>query len=103
MILEKTYHLDIGKLHTIYLIEVYLQLMMRIVINERNSRSVKNNERVPKINYRSRKEYSVKDVILEKRIIYNSSIMIVTYTIHNITNLQACYYMQLVEVRSIVQ
>ena len=89
--IEKGKGLVIGKLRTIQLIEADMQILMRIIINERNRGRIEVNPRISKCNYRSRSGYSIKDVILEKRIVYDHSILKKNTTIYNITELQVCY------------
>ena len=76
---------------------------MRIFINKRNRRRIETDPRILKYNYRSRKGYSIKDIILEKRIACDNSIMIGYYVIHNIRDLQSCYDRYLVKISSLVQ
>ena len=71
----------------IQLIEADLQILIRIFVNERNSGRIETNLRISKCDYRSRKEYSIKDVILEKRISYDNSIITGKHNVYNITDL----------------
>ena len=75
---------------------------MRILVNERNSRRIETDSRISKYSYRLRKGYSIKDVILEKRISYENSIITGYHTIHNMIDLQAYYDRQLAEISSLV-
>ena len=64
---------------------------MRIFLNHRNSENIENDIRLSKFNYILRKYYLIKTTLLEKRLIYDSSIQNNYLTIHNITDLEACY------------
>ena len=66
--LEKGKDPVVDKLHTIQLIEVDLQLLMRILINIRNKLSIETYERVSKYYYRLRTNYLIENIILEKRL-----------------------------------
>ena len=81
----------IRKLRTIQLIEADLQILMIIFINERNSGRIEIDPMISKYNYGSRKGYSIENAILEKRIVYNNSLLMGNHTIHNMTDLQSCY------------
>jgi len=81
----------LGKLRTIQLIEANLQLVMRILVNNRNKYRIERDSRIAKSNYESRPRYSIDNAILEKWLIYDNSILIRKQTIHNMTDLQACY------------
>jgi len=70
----------IGKLHIIQLIEADLQLLMRIFIGQRNYSKIENDSRVSKYNFSSRPKYSIETELLEKRLMYNASILIMTNT-----------------------
>ena len=43
------------------------------------------------MNYGSRLKYSINNAILEKRLLYNQAKIIMEPTVHNITDLEACY------------
>ena len=64
---------------------------MRIFLGSRNKKVIEGNERISKYNYRSRQEYSIEEVILEKILIYNISRMNKKLTAHMITDLKAYY------------
>ena len=56
----------LGKLRTIQLIEADLQLVMRILVNNRNKYRIERDSRIAKSNYGSSPRYSIDDAILEK-------------------------------------
>ena len=72
-------------------------------MNNRNKYKTEADHRIAKSNYGSRLNYLIEDAILEKRLIYNNSIVIGKYNIHNMTDLQSCYDRQLAEIGSIVE
>ena len=101
--IEKNKRAVIGKLWTIQLIEVDLQLVMRIYINTRNKGKIENDPRVSKCNYSLRLKYSIETAILEKQLIYNTSTLNYKHIIYNITDLEAYFNRQLPNVGSIMQ
>ena len=103
IILEKGKGPIIGKLRTIQLYEADLQLLMRIFIGGRNDDSIERDERISKFNYGSRKAYSIEEALLEKRLMYDTSIRDSQTMIHNISDLKACYDRQLPNIGGMVQ
>ena len=55
-----------GKLRIIELIKSDVQILIRIIVNQRNKGKIKSNPRIAKSNYRSRSKYSIENVILKK-------------------------------------
>ena len=68
---------------------------MRILINIRNKFRTEKDQRVGNGNYRPRPQYSIEDTILEKRLVYDKSLLMGNNNIHNIIDLQVYYNMQL--------
>ena len=101
--LEKGKGPVVDKLYTIQIIEVDLQLLIRILANTKNKLSIETNKRVLKYNYRLRTNYSIKNAILEKRLWYDNSLLQGKTIIHNMTDLKAYYDWQLLEVGYIVE
>ena len=64
---------------------------MRIFIEMRYQNEMEHNNRFLRHNYGSRKSYSIDEVILERRLIYNISRITMEPIIHVITDLSACY------------
>ena len=93
----------LGKIRTIKLIEANIQLIMRFFVNIRNKGRIELDERVSKIYYRSRTGNSIEDVILEKILVFDNSIVIISHTIYSMTDLQACYDRQLSKIGAIGQ
>ena len=93
----------LGKLRKIQLIEADLQITMRIVINVRDKWNLESDDRVFNINYGSRPGCSIEDAILEKRLVFDNSLVIVNHTTYEMTDLKACYDRKLSKIGSIVQ
>ena len=85
--IKKGKGLIVGKLQTIQLIEADLQLLMRILVNNRNKFKIETDYRIVKSNYRSRLNYSIDNAILEKRLVFNNSMIIGKYSIYNMADL----------------
>ena len=81
----------LGKLRTITLIKADLQYIMRIYLEDLKEELIELDNRFSKLNYGSRKNYSIKLVILEKRLTFDHSILSRNIVIYNLTNLQSCY------------
>ena len=73
------------------MIEADLQLLMRILVNTRNKRSIELDPWVSNCNYSSRANYSIENAILEERLWYDNSLLKGKKTVHNMTDLTACY------------
>ena len=72
--LEKGKGLVLGKLWTMQLIEIDLQLLMRIYVGERNKDKIKEDSRLSKFNCRSKFSYSIEMPSLEKRFMHNATV-----------------------------
>jgi len=99
--IDKGKGLVVRKLRIIQLIEADLQLVMRIIFNQ-NKHSIERNKRVLKNNFRSRLDYSIKLVILHKRLVYDNNKFTNKVIVHNMIDLEVCYDRQLAPIRSIV-
>ena len=84
------------------MIEVDIQLLIRILINTRNKFRIEKDNGVSKSNYRLWLYYSLENSALEKRLVYNNSLLAGNHNIYNMTDLQACYDRQLVQIELIV-
>ena len=91
------------KRRLIQLIESDLQSMMCLFTAEQIENRIDNDNRIFKANYGSRKKYSIENIILEKWLICDMCKQDCKHTTHNITDLQACYDRQLLNICSIVQ
>ena len=78
-------------------------MKMRIFLKYWVKERIEQDPRISKVNYWSRSKYSIENVILEKRIIYDHSALTYEKTIYNMTDLEACYNRQLLNIRSIIQ
>ena len=52
---------------------------------------IEKDSRISKVNYRLKGKYSIENVILEKQIIYEYSVLTYQYIIYNMVDLEACY------------
>ena len=93
----------LGKLRTIQLIKADLQLLMRFFVNTRNKSSIETDERISKSNYGSRPGYSIQDAILEKKLVFDNSLVTGQHSIYAMTDLQAAYDRQFSKIGSVVQ
>ena len=64
---------------------------MRVFINKRTTLKIENGIRILKASYRSRSEDSIKDSILEKRLLSDTSTQNIELIIYNIIDLEAYY------------
>ena len=91
IILDKGKGLVLGKLWIIQLIKADFQLLMKTFLQNRNNSNIKQNNNISKFNFGSRRHYSINDILLEKRLVYNTSMWIREKRIYMITDLVACY------------
>ena len=95
--------LVLGKLRIITLIEADLQYIMRIFLGDEVEEMIENDDRFSNPNYGSRKNYSIESALLEKRMIYDNSMLSGKETIYTITDLQSYYDRQLAEIGGILE
>jgi len=93
----------LGKLRIITLIEADLQYVMRIYLSDEEEEIIENDNRFSKANYGLRRNYSIESALLEKRLIFDNSMISGKETVYTITDLQACYDRQLAEIGEIVE
>jgi len=74
-----------------------------VFLGERNQGRIEYNDRIFKFNYRSQKGYSIDEIILEKRLIYNISMREGSPTLYIIIDLELYYDKQLSNIASIVE
>jgi len=60
-------------------------------------------DRFSSANYGLRKNFSIKTAILEKRLIFDTSLLSLKPTIYNLTDLKSCYNRQLLNIERIVE
>ena len=101
--IEKGKRPYIDKLRIIELIEGDLQLIIRIYVGLRNDRNIQKNKNISYFNFGSRKNYSIKSALLEKRLIYDSSKYNNEITIHLLSDLEACYDRQIPSIGGMVE
>jgi len=93
----------LGKLRIITLIKADLQYIMRIYLGDENEELIERDSRFSKANYSSRKNYSIESALLEKRLIFNNSMLSGKETIYTLTDLQSCYDCQLANIGGIIE
>ena len=93
----------LGKLRFIALIEGDSQINMRMHLASNKEELIENNSRFSKANCGSRKNYSIETAILQKRLIFDNSLIEIKSSIYNFTDLKSCYDRQLANVGSIVE
>ena len=92
-----------GKLRTITLIEADLQCIMRACFSDDEEEKIEYDEKFSKANYGSRKNYSIESAILEKRLVFDDSLLSNKKTMHRLTDLKSCYYRQLVNIGGLTE
>ena len=80
------------------LIEADLQHAMRTYLNDNKEELIEEDERISKSNHGSRKNYSIENVILEKRLAMGKSLISCKKTISHLTDLKSCYDWQLANI-----
>jgi len=103
VMIEKGKGIVLGKLRIITLIEADLQYMMRIYLGDEEEEMIEHDSRFSRANYGSQKNYSIESAILEKRLIFDNSMISGKDTMYAITDLQSCYDRQLAEIGGIVE
>ena len=93
----------LGKLQNLQLIEGDLQIMMRMFLFADGKELIEKDPRFSKANYRLRLNYSIKTALLEKRIIFDNSMLTMENTICTFTDLKVCYDRQLVNLGGIIE
>ena len=101
--LEKGKGLILGKLWNIILIEGNLQIRIRIFLYSNKEELIEKDDCFSKANYSSRKNYSIESAILEKRIIFDNSLITLKLTVYNLTDLKSYYNRQLPNLGSIIK
>ena len=81
----------LGKLQTIQLVEANLQLLIWVFIRNRNKIEIEKDDCYSKFNFRLRKYFSIEEVLMKKRLIYNCSIVTQKPIIYVITDLTTYY------------
>ena len=68
----------------------------------RNQNIMEGDNRLSEFNFRSRQNYSINEVLIEKRLIYDSSMIIEEKSVYIVTDLSTYYDRQLANVSSIL-
>ena len=66
-------------------------MLIRLFMNEKTQENIKNNKRLSKTNYISRKGYLIENLILEKWLLCNYSAKKILLIAYNIIDLEVCY------------
>ena len=77
--------------------------MIRIFLCTDGEELIEKDPRFSKANYGSRLNYSIETALLEKRIIFDNSMLTMENTIYTFTDLKACYNKQLINLGSIIE
>ena len=64
---------------------------MRIFLKVQNKGQIERDYRLSKFNFGSRPTYTINEVLLEKRLLFDSTVRNQKQTINTITDLEACY------------
>ena len=103
VILREGKGMILGKLRTITLIEADLQYIMRIFLNDGKEERIEIDIRFSKSNYVSRKNYSIETALLEKRIVFDNSLISYKKNIYHLTDLKSYYDRQLVNIGALIE
>ena len=103
VILREGKGMILGKLRTITLIEADLQYIMRIFLNDGKEERIEIDMRFSKSNYGSRKNYSIETALLEKRIVFDNSLISYKKNIYHLTDLKSYYDRQLVNIGALIE
>ena len=76
---------------------------MRLQLYSSEKEMIENNNCFSKLNYGSRKNYTIESAMLQKRLVLDNILNNMKHTIHNFTDLKSCYDQQLANVRSIIE
>ena len=76
---------------------------MRMFLSAEETEIIENDNRFSKANYGSRRNYSIETAILEKRLVFDHSMINMKKNIYNLTDLKSCYDRQLPKLGSIIE
>ena len=94
--LGKGKEITLGELQIITIIEVGMQNTVWIYLNDRKEELIETDGRFSKANCGFRKNYSTETDMLEKKLIFNSSLLTTKLNTYTLSDLQSCYDCQLV-------
>ena len=101
--IEKGKEPFLDKLREIELIKGDLQLMFRLHVGLRDDKKIKNNSRLSTLNFASRKYYSIKSALLERRLPCDASKCNNKSTVYLLSDLESCYDHQMPAIEGIVE
>ena len=93
----------LGKLWNLQLIEGDAQIMMHIFLLAEETENIENVDRFSKANYGSKRKHSIETAKLEKRLVFDHSVIATKKTICNLTHLKSCYDWQLPKLGIIIE
>ena len=76
---------------------------MRTHLDDEEDESIENDERFSKSNYGSRKNYSIESATLEKRLVFDNSLLVNKKTTCCLTDLKSCHDRQLVSIGGFIE
>jgi len=80
-----------------------MQIGIRIHLNSDEEELIENDSRFSTANFESRKNYTITTTILQKRLIFDNSLVTMKHNIYALTDLKLCYDRQLPNAGSIVE
>ena len=101
--LSKGKEMMIVKVRIIALTEADLQHAMRTHLNDDEEELMEEDVRTSKSNYGSRKNYSIENAILEKRLVMDKSLISCKKTMCHLTDLKSCCDRQLVNIGGLIE
>ena len=72
-------------------------------LNDDEEEMIEKDSRFSKSNYRSRKNYSIESAILEKQLVFDSSLLSSNMTIYYLMDLKSCYNHQLANIGRLIE
>jgi len=85
------------------LIEADLQILLHLCFGLRNEGEIEDDCRIFKFNFGARKNYSVENENLEKRLLYESNLFTENKMVHYMSDLEACYNRYIPEIGFMVE
>ena len=101
--LSKGKGMVLGKLRTMTLIEADLQHTMRMRLNDEEEELIEEDARTSKSNHGSRKNYSIENAMLEKRLVMDKSLISCKKTTYHLTDLKSCHDRQLANIGGLIE
>ena len=76
---------------------------MRIVLNDGEKERIELDKRFLKSYYGFRKNYAIESALLEKRIVFDNSLILCKKVIYHLIDLKSCYDWQLVNISALIE